>query len=310
MGRGLSMAILYASRAKYRFYLPCMGSNVCHNTWPIYRYVFSNLNAELSINVSTDTMGYAFTFPLVSLICRIPVGAYVHYPTISTDMLARVRSRKKWHTNTSVVSSSAVLSKIKLLWGSRISLVVVSVVCLTLVTFRYYRIFMYYYASSLRTASFLMVNSSWTKNHIDSILQHHDTLLDTLHLWPPIVLFNFLNSWISPKKSERITSARIVYPPCDTREMSIFPLDNREHVILSVAQFRLVFKACQQSSSINACKLDPRRITLRNSKRLLSCCVDTLNTWSGMVLKIQSNLSWLAEVEMREMHDALLSCVN
>ncbi|KAF7776779.1 CAZyme family GT4 [Agaricus bisporus var. burnettii] len=164
-----------------------------------------------------DTMGYAFTFPLVSLICRIPVGAYVHYPTISTDMLARVRSRKKWHTNTSVVSSSAVLSKIKLL---------------------YYRIFMYYYASSLRTASFLMVNSSWTKNHIDSILQHHDTLLDTLHLWPPIVLFNFLNSWISPKKSERITSARIVYPPCDTREMSIFPLDNREHVILSVAQFR------------------------------------------------------------------------
>jgi alpha-1,2-mannosyltransferase len=73
------------------------------------------LNTDWSINGFTDTMGYAFTFPLVSILCRIPVGAYVHYPTISTDMLARVRSRKKWHTNASVVSSSAVLSKIKLL---------------------------------------------------------------------------------------------------------------------------------------------------------------------------------------------------
>jgi hypothetical protein len=109
------MAILYASRPKYRFYLPCMGSNVSHNTRPVYRYVFPNLYTEMSINGITDTMGYAFTFPLVSILCRIPVGAYVHYPTISTDMLARVRSRKKWHTNTSVVSSSAVLSKIKLL---------------------------------------------------------------------------------------------------------------------------------------------------------------------------------------------------
>jgi alpha-1,2-mannosyltransferase len=152
---------------------------------------------------STDTMGYAFTFHIVSWLGNIPVGAYVHYPTISTDMLARVQSRKRWHTNSDSISSSSVLSSGKLL---------------------YYRLFMYYYAISLRRASFLMVNSSWTKNHVDAIVQHSDVLLDALHF------LLFLRN--GP------TSSRIVYPPCDTREMAKFSLQGRDRVVLSIAQFR------------------------------------------------------------------------
>ena len=92
---------------------------------------------------------------------------------------------------------------------------------------------MYYYALSLRTASFLMVNSSWTKNHVDSILQHYDILLDAIHmLLPPLFLIKFL----VPQKGPQ--TAKIVYPPCDTREMVKFSLSNRERVVLSVAQFR------------------------------------------------------------------------
>ena len=60
-------------------------------------------------------MGYAFTFHVVRLLARIPVGAYVHYPTISTDMLARVKSRRQWHTNADTISSSVTLSSAKLL---------------------------------------------------------------------------------------------------------------------------------------------------------------------------------------------------
>jgi alpha-1,2-mannosyltransferase len=97
---------------------------------------------------------------------------------------------------------------------------------------RYYRFFMYYYAMSLRTASFLMVNSSWTKNHIDSILQHSDILLDAIHMLPPLFLIKFFAPQQGPQ------TAKVVYPPCDTREMVKFPLTNRERVILSVAQFR------------------------------------------------------------------------
>ena len=29
-----------------------------------------------------DTMGYAFTYPLIKHLAGVPVGAYVHYPTI------------------------------------------------------------------------------------------------------------------------------------------------------------------------------------------------------------------------------------
>ncbi|KAF5382430.1 hypothetical protein D9615_002779 [Tricholomella constricta] len=188
------------------------------STWPRFTILGQSIGSmylaweamsKLIPDLYIDTMGYAFTFHVVSFIGRIPVGAYVHYPTISTDMLARVKSRKKWHTNPDTVSSSAVLSKGKLL---------------------YYRIFMYYYARSLRMARFLMVNSSWTKSHVDAILQHSDSLLDILHTLPPLLFLRAYNAGL--------TSAQIVYPPCDTREMAQFSLQDREPIIMSVAQFR------------------------------------------------------------------------
>lgn len=58
-------------------------------------------------------MGYAFTFYLVRALGDIPVGAYVHYPTISTEMLRRVRTRTSWHTNSDTISSSTLLSLAK-----------------------------------------------------------------------------------------------------------------------------------------------------------------------------------------------------
>ena len=40
-----------------------------------------------------DSMGYAFTLPLFRYFGGCAVGSYVHYPTISTDMLSVVRER-------------------------------------------------------------------------------------------------------------------------------------------------------------------------------------------------------------------------
>lgn len=40
-----------------------------------------------------DSMGYAFTLPLFRFLGGCSVGSYVHYPTISTDMLSVVRER-------------------------------------------------------------------------------------------------------------------------------------------------------------------------------------------------------------------------
>jgi alpha-1,2-mannosyltransferase len=72
------------------------------------------------LNTYPDTMGYAFTFPIVTILSvlagrKVPVGAYVHYPTISTTMLSRVSSRTEGHTNSAVVASSGTLSKGKIM---------------------------------------------------------------------------------------------------------------------------------------------------------------------------------------------------
>ncbi|KAI0629783.1 mannosyltransferase [Trametes polyzona] len=197
-------------------------SLVEESAWPRFTLLGQSLGSmylvweammNLIPDLFIDTMGYAFTFPVVSLLGNIPIGAYIHYPTISTTMLSRVRSRMQGHTNSQSISSSLLLSQGKLL---------------------YYRVFMYYYAYSLRQARFIMVNSSWTKGHIDSILQHQDILLDAVHYLPPLILFKLL----SRSRSQSPRATQLVYPSCDTRQMSKLPLEGREGIILSIAQFR------------------------------------------------------------------------
>lgn len=67
-------------------------------------------------DVFIDTMGYAFTFPIFKYLASSSVAAYVHYPTISTDMLRRVRARSKAHNNNKLVASNPFLTSIKLFY--------------------------------------------------------------------------------------------------------------------------------------------------------------------------------------------------
>ncbi|CAN0343896.1 unnamed protein product [Ectocarpus fasciculatus] len=95
-----------------------------------------------------DTTGFAFSFP-VAWLAGCSVAAYVHYPTISTDMLSRVRDRRPSHNNSAWIASSVAVSWAKLL---------------------YYRAFacMYGVAGGF-FASRVMVNSSWTRGHIAAL---------------------------------------------------------------------------------------------------------------------------------------------
>ncbi|KAG8681628.1 asparagine-linked glycosylation protein [Ceratobasidium sp. 394] len=110
-------------------------------------------------------------------------------------MLARVKSRTSQYNNASGVANSTMRTYAKLI---------------------YYNLFAMAYSLSLRQAQTIMVNSSWTKNHVDFLLDHSSFSISS-----------------SAKRS-----STIVYPPCDTKAMSTFPLENRENVILSLAQFR------------------------------------------------------------------------
>ena len=117
---------------------------------------------------------------------------------------------------------------------------------------------MYLYAHALRRAHFIMVNSSWTKNHVDSILQHKDSLFDLVYLFSPLAFFDMFYPPKPPKVS------RIVYPPCDTREMVKFSLGHRERIILSIAQFRCeLHRPCKYSRT----ELDVEPGQKRTTKR-------------------------------------------
>ncbi|KAL3500303.1 hypothetical protein ACH5RR_039396 [Cinchona calisaya] len=134
-----------------------------------------------------DTSGYAFTYPVARVFgCKII--CYTHYPTISLDMLSRVRGRSSMYNNDALIARSDLLSHCKVI---------------------YYRLFSWLYGIVGSCAHLAMVNSSWTKSHIEIL-------------------------WGIPGR------IRLVYPPCDTSGLQVLPLKRpmTPPKIVSVAQFR------------------------------------------------------------------------
>ncbi|RXN00875.1 GDP-Man:Man(3)GlcNAc(2)-PP-Dol alpha-1,2-mannosyltransferase [Acipenser ruthenus] len=67
-------------------------------------------------DIYIDSMGYAFTPPLFKYLGACQVGSYVHYPTISIDMLSVVRDRNPRFNNSAFISQNPILSNCKLLY--------------------------------------------------------------------------------------------------------------------------------------------------------------------------------------------------
>ena len=143
-------------------------------------------------DIYLDTMGYAFTIPIFKYIGGCHVGSYVHYPTISTDMLEKVIQRQTDFNNSQFISKSLILSKVKWI---------------------YYNLFAICYGLCGRCNDVVMVNSSWTLNHIIAL-------------------------WKVPQKTS------VIFPPCDTKTLLDISIDPNETLkiipkqIISVAQFR------------------------------------------------------------------------
>lgn len=145
-----------------------------------------NCLTQLTPDIYIDTTGCAFTF-IIARIAGCKIGAYVHYPTISKDMLALVWQRRPSYNNNSKITSNTLYSYIKLL---------------------YYTLFAICYGIVGSLASLVMVNSTWTYNHIHSL-------------------------WRFSSKQH------IVFPPCDTNDLSALSLDDRKNnIIISIGQFR------------------------------------------------------------------------
>uniref|UniRef100_A0A3B5R6A0 GDP-Man:Man(3)GlcNAc(2)-PP-Dol alpha-1,2-mannosyltransferase n=1 Tax=Xiphophorus maculatus TaxID=8083 RepID=A0A3B5R6A0_XIPMA len=92
-----------------------------------------------------DSMGYAFTLPIFRYLGGCKVASYVHYPTVSTDMLSVVRERNPRFNNADFISRNPVLSALKVL---------------------YYCLFALLYGLAGSCSDVVMVNSTWTLGHI------------------------------------------------------------------------------------------------------------------------------------------------
>ncbi|XP_034033867.1 GDP-Man:Man(3)GlcNAc(2)-PP-Dol alpha-1,2-mannosyltransferase-like [Thalassophryne amazonica] len=145
---------------------------------------------EFVPDLYVDTMGYAFTLPLFRYLGGCSVASYVHYPTISTDMLSVVRERNPRFNNPHFVSNSLFLSAFKVV---------------------YYCMFALLYGMAGSCSDLIMVNSSWTLDHI-------------------------LSLWRAPNRTT------VIYPPCDVGTFLDIPLEEDKekkcHSIISVGQFR------------------------------------------------------------------------
>ena len=136
------------------------------------------------VHVWVDTTGAAFTYPLARYLGGAQVVAYVHYPTVSTDMLHTVSSNTVSFNNSAVIAASPLLTWLKV---------------------AYYRAFAGAYGVAGRCAApgGVMANSSWTAAHIRSLWGGHVRIV-----YPPCPTDNLLSLPAGPRGRSIVSLAQ------------------------------------------------------------------------------------------------------
>ncbi|KAH8697157.1 putative alpha-1,2-mannosyltransferase [Talaromyces proteolyticus] len=144
-------------------------------------------------DIYVDTMGYAFTIALCKYFFpSVPTGAYVHYPTISTDMLESLDdgSGVKGLNSGAGAGWKGVAKK------------------------KYWRLFASLYGWVGSKVDVVMTNSSWTSAHIDSlwgpsrkILEHKKATV----VFPPTAVSELHSSIEVSSASESTREPSILY---------------------------------------------------------------------------------------------------
>lgn len=217
---------------------------------------------RLAPEIYFETIGFTFTLPIFKL-HKCSVITYVHYPTISTDMIHNVlTSSHASFNNREIFIRSPLLRHMKLF---------------------YYRIMAHLYGLAGRHANLVLVNSSWTRRHIES-------------LWR--------------------TKAHVVYPSCGVESFkevnnsrsSEAKGDSKALNIISVAQFRpekqhhLQIEAFDQFltkskaydsklTMFGGCRDDSDRLRVENLKEL----INTLNLSSSIDIVVSAPFEKLLE---------------
>jgi len=196
-------------------------------------------------DVFVDTTGCAFTYAVARLVFGCKVAAYVHYPTISTDMLQLVYDKRRRQQPLSPLSSSGgsagtSSSSIGANKNGREEGRTRSSLAGTYAKLAYYLAFALAYGAVGSLADVVLANSTWTYEHVRSLW--------FLHRWCGG------GGWTRPslrwKRTRGKRTMRILYPPCNVTEIleqcttadagttTTTTKGKRQPVVLSIGQFR------------------------------------------------------------------------
>lgn len=141
-------------------------------------------------DIFIDTMGYAFTLAFSKFFFpEIPTAAYVHYPTISTDMLGSLDAENEKGLNAGAGKG----------WRGKMKRA-------------YWHIFAWMYSWAGGGIDVVMTNSSWTQAHIRSLwgtnrAKRHQ-IADVEVVFPPVAVEELEEAIVvnesSEKKRERV----------------------------------------------------------------------------------------------------------
>ncbi|KAL4715406.1 hypothetical protein ACJJTC_015177 [Scirpophaga incertulas] len=183
---------------KLHFIRLVMSKAIEAKTYPYFTLIMQSLGSmvlglealtKFNPDIYIDTTGFAFTYPIFRYLAQCPVGCYTHYPVITAAMMRRVKHRIVSYNNSSIIARNPLFTWFKLV---------------------YYKIFGWLYGVTGRCADVVMVNGSWTQDHINDL-------------------------WKIPFNTHR------VFPPCEVSELKqlcSLVTEADPIVILSVAQFR------------------------------------------------------------------------
>ncbi|KAK2592947.1 asparagine-linked glycosylation protein [Conoideocrella luteorostrata] len=183
---------------------------VLPSTWPNFTLLGQSLGSMILAwdafsllvpDIFIDTMGYAFALGLCKLLFRkVPTGAYVHYPTISTDMLESL------DPNSAAGSQGGNAGQGTGLRG--------------LAKKSYWQLFAKLYSWVGSSIDVVMTNSTWTQAHVKSLWGPYRIQKDRTNpiavVYPPVAVRELEQEVEVSEASEK----------------------NREQVLVYIAQFR------------------------------------------------------------------------
>lgn len=196
---------------------------VLASTWPRFTLLGQSLGsvvlaydafALLVPDIFIDTMGYAFSLALCSwFFPNVPTGAYVHYPTISTDMLDSLHVGGQG-VNAGTGEGYRGLAKRK-----------------------YWQLFAQLYSKVGSTIDVVMTNSTWTQSHIQSLWgsyrEQRSALVnkDINVVFPPVAVEDVTKAVEVSKASEKYRGPSLLYIA------QFRPEKNHQLILEAFAQF-------------------------------------------------------------------------